>query len=82
MPTTSRPACPYPCAGSGCPHIRIDAECISCDARPALDAYYRELWAWVEALPDDDGRASTAEIQAIRQPHRATLALGVNGQRY
>jgi hypothetical protein len=33
-------------------------------------------------LPDDDGRASTAEIQAINKPARATLALGVDGQLY
>lgn len=46
MTTTARPACPYPCAGSGCPHIRSDAECIACDARPALDAHYRALDAW------------------------------------
>lgn len=44
--TTTRPACPYPCAGSCCPHIRSDDECISCDARPALDAYYRRLEQW------------------------------------
>jgi hypothetical protein len=47
--TTTRPACPYPCAGSGCPHIRSDAECIACEARPALDAHYRALDAWHEA---------------------------------
>lgn len=46
MATIARPACPYPCAGSGCPHIRSDAECIACDARPALDAHYRALEAW------------------------------------
>jgi hypothetical protein len=82
MTTTTRPACPYPCAGSCCPHTRQDAECIACEARPALDAYHRALQAWADALPDDDGRASTAEIQALHQPHRATRALGIDGQRY
>jgi hypothetical protein len=43
---TTRPRCPYPCAGSGCPHIRSDAECISCEHRPALDRHYEELEAW------------------------------------
>ena len=49
----TRPACPYPCAGSGCPHIRTDAECIACEARPALDAHYRALDAWREAQERD-----------------------------
>lgn len=26
--------------------IRSDAECIACEARPALDAHYRALEAW------------------------------------
>lgn len=43
---STRPPCPYPCAGSGCPHIRSDAECISCEHRPALDRHYDELEAW------------------------------------
>lgn len=46
---STRPSCPYPCAGSGCPHIRSDAECIACEARPALDAHYRALDAWWDA---------------------------------
>lgn len=50
---TNRPPCPYPCAGSGCPHIRSDAECITCEARPALDAHYRALEAWHEAQERD-----------------------------
>ena len=49
MATTTRPVCPYPCAGSACPYIRSDAECIACDARPLLDAHYRALEAWHEA---------------------------------
>jgi hypothetical protein len=47
-----------------------------------LDAYHRALAVWADALPEDDGRASTAEIQAIHQPCRATRAMGVDGQRY
>jgi len=82
MATTTRPVCPYPCAGSGCPYIRSDAECITCDARPILDAHYRALMAWADALPADDGKPSTAEIQAIGKPWRATRALGIDGQRY
>lgn len=42
----SRPTCPYPCAGSGCPYIRTDAECIACDARPILDAWYQAITSW------------------------------------
>lgn len=79
---TARPACPYPCAGSYCPFTRSDAECIACEHRPALDAHYRALVAWVDALPEDDGKPSTAEIQAINQPYRATRALGIDGLRY
>ena len=81
-PPTPRPRCPYPCAGSYCPHTASDPECIACEARPVLDAYHRALAAWADALPPDDGRPSTAEIQAIHQPCRATAAMGVNGQRY
>lgn len=44
--TTTRPACPYPCAGGYCPHIRSDAECISCEHRSTLDAYYQRLEYW------------------------------------
>lgn len=58
MATTSRPACPYPCAGSGCPFIRSDAECIACEARPALDAHYRALEAWDRAQEHDYTGAS------------------------
>lgn len=58
MATTTRPVCPYPCAGSGCPHIRSDAECITCDARPILDAHYRALEAWHEAQELDRTGAS------------------------
>jgi hypothetical protein len=47
-----------------------------------LDAYHRALTAWIEALPEDDGKPSTAELVAHGKPHRATRALGVNGQRY
>jgi hypothetical protein len=50
-PISTRPSCPYPCAGSGCPYIRSDAECIACEARPALDAHFRELEAWHRANP-------------------------------
>jgi hypothetical protein len=50
-PISTRPSCPYPCAGSGCPYIRSDAECIACEARPALDAHFRELEAWHQANP-------------------------------
>jgi hypothetical protein len=49
--TTTRPSCPYPCAGSYCPHIRSDAECIACEARPALDAHFEELETWCRANP-------------------------------
>jgi hypothetical protein len=52
--TTTRPSCPYPCAGSYCPHIRSDAECIACEARPALDAHYVALEAWHRANPPTD----------------------------
>ena len=79
---TIKPRCPYPCAGSYCPFTRSDAECLACEARPLLDAYHRALAVWADALPEDDGRASTAEIQAIHQPCRATRAMGVDGQRY
>ena len=82
MQTTTRPACPYPCAGSGCPYVRVDVECITCESRPTLDTHYRALLAWIDAQPDDDGRPCTAEIQAIRQPYRATAAMGINGLRY
>lgn len=51
----SRPACPYPCAGSGCPHIRTDAECIACDARPMLDAWYQAVADWDAAEQDRTG---------------------------
>ena len=45
---------------------------------------------WIDAYQDHNGDtyassviwASTAEIQAIHQPYRATRAMGVNGQRY
>jgi hypothetical protein len=46
MDYSTRPQCPYPCAGSGCTYIRSDAECQACDARPALDRHYEELEAW------------------------------------
>jgi hypothetical protein len=48
---STRPSCPYPCAGSCCPYIRSDAECIACEARPALDAHFEELEAWHLANP-------------------------------
>jgi len=80
--TTARPVCPYPCAGSYCPFTRADVECQTCEARPRLDAYYRALAAWADALPDDDGRVTTDELIAWGHPCRATLALGVDGQRY
>lgn len=51
--TTTRPACPYPCAGSGCPYIRSDAECMACEARPGLDSYYRRLEEWDAAQEHD-----------------------------
>lgn len=51
---TTRPACPYPCAGSGCPHIRSDRECQTCDARPMLDAWYQAVETW-EAEQDLTG---------------------------
>lgn len=82
MPTPPRPRCPYPCAGSYCPHVASDPECQACDARPILDAYHRALRDWADALPDDDGRVTTDELQAIGYPCRATLSLGVDGQRY
>ncbi len=50
---STRPRCPYPCAGSGCPHIRTDAECMACEARPALDAHYRAVEAWWAAQEQD-----------------------------
>lgn len=80
--TSPRPVCPYPCAGSCCPYARRDPECLACEARPRLDAYHQALAAWADALPEDDGKPSTAEIQAIHQPCRATAALGIDGQRY
>jgi hypothetical protein len=64
MATTTRPACPYPCAGSGCPHIRTDAECIACEARPALDAHYRALEAW-DAEQDRTGSSHPYNSPAL-----------------
>jgi hypothetical protein len=54
MTTTSRPACPYPCAGSFCPFIRADIECQRCEHRPALDAYHRAAAAWDEQQDLED----------------------------
>jgi len=53
MAATTRPSCPYPCAGSCCPYIRRDIECQTCDARPALDAHYRALEAWYDQQEED-----------------------------
>ena len=55
---TNRPPCPYPCAGSGCPFIRSDAECLACEARPILDAHYQALEAWYAAQEIDRTGAS------------------------
>lgn len=52
--TTTRPRCPYPCAGSFCPYTGSEPECLACEARPLLDAYRRDVAAW-EAEQDRTG---------------------------
>jgi hypothetical protein len=62
----NRPPCPYPCAGSGCPHVRSDADCIACDARPALDAWYRAAEAYDAAqVPDLTGASHPYNSPAL-----------------
>jgi hypothetical protein len=61
---TNRPPCPYPCAGSYCPFTRSDADCIACEARPALDAWHLAIAAWDEAYnsgppPEEDRTGSS-----------------------
>jgi hypothetical protein len=53
----TKPHCPYPCAGSYCPYIRSDAECIACEARPRLDDYFQALddWKTHQAREDHTG---------------------------
>jgi hypothetical protein len=51
MTATTRPSCPYPCAGSGCPFCHWDAECIACESRPLLDAHRAAVAAWDAANP-------------------------------
>lgn len=45
---STRPHCPYPCAGSFCPYTESDPECHACEARLLLDAHHRAMDAWWE----------------------------------
>jgi hypothetical protein len=78
METTTRPACPYPCAGSGCPYVRVDVECITCESRPTLDAHYRALMAWYE---EEDRRAGrqVPDLTGASHPYFSPALAGWGG---
>ena len=79
MTTTTRPACPYPCAGSCCPFTRSEPECITCEARPALDAWHRAIQAWDEAYNAGHQAEQLPDLTGASHPYNSPALAGWGG---
>lgn len=76
---TNRPPCPYPCAGSFCPYTRSDAECLACEARPALDAWHRAAQAWDDANHRSHHSEPVPDLTGASHPYSSPALAGWGG---
>jgi hypothetical protein len=74
--TTSRPVCPFPCAGSFCPFITSDPECMACDFRDVHDAYKAQVDAWLADQAEQEARNARADHTGASDPYSSPAPAG------